>query len=300
MDDVCLWEEKSNKPIWHSLWSQAVITGCLSKLAAGSLHRVIIHASTMSFDPNLDSYSHSLPLPQYMDEMIENLRKSPEFLSAESDFDEELKFPEGLDEHFCRFALQMYSTWPPLRANNPRYIDRNKPLIKLPETREEDETKYDAIVAEFQKWPIPPKIPETDLKRMEPIRPVNPLYDLCNGYVFPFLDMGPKNIAVFCFDTKKIAREIMVPQLGTIENRVVAALQRKLSEFERKGRENGIENAVKLFSEVLLKSRKMQSIRKMLTSKKFNAAEIRLQLDACEADLNMEKRERRPTTRFDA
>lgn len=233
-----------------------------------------------------------------MDEMLANIRSTSKMTSANSVFCDGFRFPEGLvvDEDFCHLALQLYVRWPPLRANNPRFIDRSRVLLKVPDTRIEDPVAYDSMIELFRSWPPAPMISDADLKRIQPLREINALYKECSGYVFPFLDMGPKNVAIMCFDTERIAREIMVPQMGSPENRIIAALRERLVEIEAstKTAPKMVEN--RLYAEVLLRSRKMQNIRKMLTDDKFSPAEIRLGLEGYE---NVEKRNRRQTSRFD-
>ncbi|XP_055345751.1 uncharacterized protein LOC129593451 isoform X2 [Paramacrobiotus metropolitanus] len=268
MDELCLWEEKSKVPILHSLWSRAL------------------------------SAEESPVLPQYMDRMLASLRNYHGEVERAMD-GEEMPLPEGLqvDEEFCSFALRMYHKWPPFRAFNTRYIDSKKELIRLPEHTEENRERYEMMLEQFKQWPTPPMISEDDLRRMEPIRAVNPLYLKCHGHVLPFQDMGFGDTAVYCLDLKKMAEEIMVPQLGTVENQIVAVLQKKLAAFQRKRHSSGLET--KLYSEILLKSRKMRSMRAMLTVEKFSANGIQLQLEAGDTAPGRDRRERKPTARYD-
>ena len=234
--------------------------------------------------------------------MIDNVRNSATF-SDESKKEESLLTENSeVDEEFCRFALHLFSKWPPLRAYDRRYLDwsTNPENYTLPENREENPEKYDKVFDMFQKFPEVPMISKEDLKRIGPIRPVNPLYHRCRGHVFPFLDVGPPNISVHCFDMKSISEEIMVPQAGTRENEIIAALKQRLLVLERgKGRAE-FEERGKLFAEVLLKSEKMKNISRMLTGEKFSAHEIVLRLESCDVGgSSTEKRERRPRVRYD-
>ncbi|OQV15320.1 hypothetical protein BV898_10546 [Hypsibius exemplaris] len=297
IDNVCLWEEKSSIGIWHSTWSSKLIHSCLRKLSSGPLHHVMLHASTDSMAAAVASDS----AVRYVPDMLHALRTGPLPLPR-SDSDPLTVLPSEppLTEDFCRFALEIFVNWPPMRldtlSDDFTDKDRMSSIGRLPD-RTESEADYDDFIEMLCGWPCCPSVSDGDLKRLSGIRPVNPLYQLCSKQVFPFLDMGPPDIPVYCFDYEKIKREVRAPRPGTPESRVMYQLQQRLLAFA--GHTRTTAQPVR-YSHVLLRSQKMLNVRPLLGQERFNQSEIALKLEGSAAGVlggPKEKRDRRPSTR---
>ncbi|GAU90133.1 hypothetical protein RvY_02597 [Ramazzottius varieornatus] len=305
LDYICLWEQKNQSNIFHSTWSQKLVSLMNpSKLGVDMFRSVMLHGSAQSVARVLNHETFIEDDDSYLDYMLDTFRQNKsssrkENVLTDNDTvkltEQKYDFPPNIEvnEEFCRFALNLYENWAPLRLDRT-FVSSDKALyFEIPE--DEKSIEYAEVMKQLSKFPVRRGVSDEDLDKIAPLRAVNPLYKLANKQVFPFLDMGPSNIAICSFDYEKVKREVKTPLPAYEESRVVYALQRKLNELAGKGEG---EASKRHFSHVVLRSIKMQSVKTMLSGDRVALPEIKQVLEGSAISAsNTQKRERRPTFR---
>lgn len=296
-------EDQSN--IFHSTWSQKLVSLMSpSKLGVDLFRSVMLHGSAQSVAQVFTHETSTEHDDSCLDYMLDTFRQNKSSSRKENvltDHDtaqqteQKYEFPPNIEvnKDFCRFALNLYENWAPLRLDRT-FVSSDKSLY-FEIAADEKSIEYAEVMNQLHTFPVRRSVSDEDLDRIAPLRAVNPLYKLANKQVFPFLDMGPPNIAICSFDYEKVKREVKTPLLAYEESRVVYALQRKLDELTGKGQG---EASKRHFSHVVLRSIKMQSVKTMLSGDRVALPEIKQVLEGSAISAsNTQKRERRPTFR---